>query len=159
VGEQIYRGLRVFGGGNTWPDSSDPRGEVGKDHSFMDATCQGRQIMEKAFEFFDQWLKSQQDFLDNWIRSQKELMDIWFDSIKKIQLSFSTMAGSQGVSPQIIGLFNSWFATMLNSTKAFNEGIMNLQNAWKTMIEKQMEMSKEIAKHFFALFPKVEETK
>jgi len=23
-------------GGNTWPDGSDPRGEVGKDHSFMD---------------------------------------------------------------------------------------------------------------------------
>jgi len=86
-------------------------------------------------------------------------MDIWFDSIEKIQMSFSTMAGSKGVSPQIIELFNSWFATMLNSTKAFNEGILNLQNAWKTMIEKQMEMSKEIAKHFFDLLKKGEETK
>jgi hypothetical protein len=115
--------------------------------------------MEKAFEFYDTWLKSQKDFLDNWIRSQKELMDIWFDSIKKIQLSFSTMAGSQGVSPQLLELFNSWFTIMLSSSKAFTEGITNLQNAWKTMIEKQMEMSKEIAKHFFDLVAKAEETK
>jgi hypothetical protein len=115
--------------------------------------------MEKAFEFFDPWVKSQKDFLDNWIRSQKELMDIWFDSIKKIQLSFSTMAGSRGVSPQIIELFNSWFTTMLSSSKAFNEGIMNLQNAWKTMIEKQMEMSKELTKQFLDLAAKAEETK
>jgi hypothetical protein len=29
--------------------------------------------MEKAFEFFDPWLKSQKDFLENRTGSQKEL--------------------------------------------------------------------------------------
>ena len=114
--------------------------------------------MEKAFEFFDPWLKSQKDFLGNWTGSQKELMDNWIESIKKIQLSFSTMAGSQGVSPQLLERFNSWYITMLSLSKAFTEGITNLQNAWKT-IEKQMEMSKEIAKRFFDLLKKGEETK
>ena len=114
--------------------------------------------MEKAFEFFDTWVKSQKDFLDIWIRSQKELMDIWLDSIKKIQLSFSIMAGSQRVSLQLLELFNSWFTTMLSLSKAFTEGITNLQNAWKT-IEKQMEMSKEITKQFLDLVAKAEETK
>jgi hypothetical protein len=88
-------------------------------------------IMEKAFEFFDTWLRSQKDFLNNWIRSQKELMDNWFDSIKKIQMSFSTMAGTLGGSPQLLELFNSWFTTMISLTKAFTEGITNLQNAWE----------------------------
>ena len=115
--------------------------------------------MEKAFEFFDTWVKSQKDFLDNWIRSQKELMDIWFDSIKKIQLSFSTMAGTRGVPPQLLERFNSWYITMLSSSRAFTEGITNLQDAWKTMIEKQMEMSKEITKQFLDLAAKGEETK
>jgi hypothetical protein len=31
---------------------------------------------------------------------------------------------------------------MLNLSKAFTEGITNLQNAWKTTIEKQMENDK-----------------
>ena len=115
--------------------------------------------MEKVFEFFDPWVKSQKDFLDNWLGSQKELMDNWLDSIKKIQMSFGTMAGTRGVSPQLLDLFNSWYTTMLSSSRAFTEGITNLQNAWKTMIEKQMEMSKELSKQFFALLPKVGETK
>jgi hypothetical protein len=89
-------------------------------------------IMEKAFDFFDTWLRSQKDFLNNrirlnnWIRSQKELMDNWFDSIKKVQMSFSTMVGPLGGSPQLLELFNSWFTTMLSLTKAFTEGITNL---------------------------------
>jgi hypothetical protein len=110
--------------------------------------------MEKAFEFFDPWLKSQKDFLNNWIRSQKELMDNWLDSIKKLRMSFDAMAGTQGGSQELFKLFNSWFTTMLISSEAFTEGITNLQNAWKTTIDKQIEMSKEIAKLFFDLFVK-----
>ena len=54
--------------------------------------------MEKAFEFFDTWVRSRKDFLDNWIRSQKELIDNWIEEITKIQQSVSTMAGSRGIS-------------------------------------------------------------
>ena len=115
--------------------------------------------MEKAFEFFDTWVKSQKDFLGNWTGSQKELMDNWIESIKKIQLSFSIMAGSQRVSLQLLELFNSWFTTMLSLSKAFTEGITNLQNAWKMMTEKQMEMSKGLSKQFLDLAARAEETK
>ncbi len=115
--------------------------------------------MEKAFEFFDTWLKSQKDFLDNWLRSQKELMDNWLDSIKKLQMSFGTLAGTKGGSQELFDLFNSWFTTMLGSSRAFTEGITNLQNAWKTTIEKQMEMSKELAKQFFEIYKQVGEKK
>ena len=115
--------------------------------------------MEKAFEFFDTWVRSQKDFLGNWTGSQKELMDNWLDSIKKIQLSFGTMAGTPRVTPQLLERFNSWYITMLSSSRAFTEGITNLQDAWKTMIEKQMEMSKELTKQFLDLVAKAEETK
>ena len=54
--------------------------------------------MEKAFAFFDTWVRSQRDFLDSWLRSQKELMVNWVEGIKKIQQSVSTMAVSPGVS-------------------------------------------------------------
>ena len=115
--------------------------------------------MEKAFEFFDPWVRSQKDFLDNWTGSQKELMDNWLESIKKIQLSFGTMEGSRRVSPQLLERFNSWYVTMLSSSMAFTEGITNLQNAWKTMTEKQMEMSKGLTKQFLDLVAWAEETK
>jgi predicted solute-binding protein len=124
----------------------------------MDATFQRRKVMEKAFEFIDPWLRSQKNFLDNWTGSQKELMDNWIESIKKIQLSFGTMADTRRVSPQLLERFNSWYITMLSSSRAFTEGITDLQNAWKTTIEKQMEMSKEFAKQFLDLAAKVEKT-
>jgi len=54
--------------------------------------------VEKAFEFFDTWLRSQKDFLENWIGSQKGLMENWIGAIKKIQQAVNTMTGSPGVS-------------------------------------------------------------
>jgi hypothetical protein len=86
-------------------------------------------------------------------------MDNWLEGIKKIQVSFGSMAGSQGGSPQLLELFNSWFTTILSSSKAFTEGITDLQNAWKTTIEKQMEMGKETSQHIINLLAKVGETK
>jgi len=115
--------------------------------------------MEKTLEFYDTWLDSQKNFLDNWTSSQKELMDNWLEGIKKIQTSFASITGSHGGSPQLLELFNSWFTTMLSSSKAFTEGVTNLQDAWKTTIEKQMEMGRETSKHIIDLLIKVGETK
>jgi hypothetical protein len=115
--------------------------------------------MEKAFEFFDPWLRSQKDCLDNWTGSQKELMDNWIESMRKIQLSFGTMEGTPRVSPQLLERFNSWYITMLSSSRALTEGITTLQDAWKTMMEKQMEMSEGFAKQFLDLAARADETK
>lgn len=41
--------------------------------------------------------------------------------------------------------------------KVFTEGSLKLQEAWKETIDKQMEMSKEIAKYFLDLFKQKEE--
>jgi hypothetical protein len=116
-------------------------------------------MMENPIEFFDAWLKSQKDFMDNWLGSQKGMMENWLDATKKIQYSFGAIAGSRGGSHQLFEIFNSWFSTMLNSSKVFTESIANLQNAWKEMTQKQMDMNKEIAGHFMDLFSKMGEAK
>jgi hypothetical protein len=92
--------------------------------------------MEMTPEFYTTWLDSQKDFLDKLLISQKELTDNWIEALKKI----GTMPDSQ----QGFTLFSLWFTTMLNSMKAYTEGITNLQNTWKTMIKQQMEVSKKI---------------
>ena len=115
--------------------------------------------MEKAFEFFDIWLWSQKDFLESWTGSQKGLMNEWIEATRKIHLSFSSMAGSQAGSPQAFALFSSWFTTMLNSMTAFTEGMTNLQDIWKAMVDKQVEINKEIAGYIFETLHGVGEKK
>jgi len=105
--------------------------------------------MGKAFEFFDIWLRSQKDFLESWTRSQKGLMDDWLEATRKIRQSFDSMTSSQASTSQAFGLFSSWFTTMLNSMTAFIGGMTNLQNIWKTMVDKQVEINKEIAGYIF----------
>jgi hypothetical protein len=92
--------------------------------------------MEKTSEFYTTWLDSQKVFLDKLLISQKELTDNWIEALKKI----ATMPDSE----HGFTLFSVWFTTMLNSMKAFTEGIANLQDTWKTMLKQQMEVSKKI---------------
>jgi len=115
--------------------------------------------VEKAFEFYATLLKSQQDFLNNWFKCQKELMDTWLEGVKRIQMSLGIMAGSQGGSHQFFDLYNSWVSTMVSSSKSFSEGFTNFQNAWKAMIERQIEMGKETSKQLMDTFKKGEETR
>jgi hypothetical protein len=115
--------------------------------------------VEKLFEFYTTWLRLQQDFLIGWFTCQKELMGNWLEGVKSMQMPFGIMAGSQGGSQQFVDLYNSWVSTMANSSKGFVEGITNFQNAWKTMMERQMEMSKETSKQLMDTFKRGGETK
>jgi hypothetical protein len=104
--------------------------------------------MERASDFFDAWLKLQRGFIENWL-----------ETTKKIQQSFSNTTGFYAGPPQFPDFFNPWFTIMLNTSKAFTEWVVNLQNLWRTMIEKQMEISKEITEQFFKSVIKAEEIK
>ena len=115
--------------------------------------------MEKFFEFYTTWLKSQQDFLNNWFRYQTELMGNWLEGVKSLQMPFSVMAGSKGGSQHFSDLYTSWLSVMTSSSKAYIEGITNFQNAWKTMIGRQMEMGKETSKQVVGPFKEGKETR
>lgn len=108
--------------------------------------------MEKGLEFFDAWVKSQKEFLETWLQSQKEFLANWSESIKKLQESFVNMGSSQeGPGKEMADLFNSWFTTMVNSSKVFSDEAVKIQETWKNTFEKQMEMSREMVKNLSRL--------
>jgi hypothetical protein len=110
--------------------------------------------MEKAYEFFEGWVKSQRDFLDNWVKTQKEFMENWTEATKKFQEAFFSRVGSHNGpgGEEIIELYDAWINTMVNSSKVFTDEAIRIQETWKNTVEKQMEMSKEIVKNFSNFF-------
>lgn len=116
--------------------------------------------MEKALEFFDAWAKNQKDFMENWTKSQKAFLENWAEATKKLQESFLNLGGPQeGPMKEMSNYFNSWVNTMVSSSKTFTDQAMNMQEAWKGTVEKQMEMSREMAKKFLELFKQAGEKK
>lgn len=107
------------------------------------------EVMEKGTEFFDAWIKSQKEFMDNWLKAQKEFMENWTDATKKLQESFMNLGGPQeGPAKEMFNLYNSWVTTMTNSSKVFSDEALKMQDAWKSSVEKQMEMLKGFSELF-----------
>ncbi len=109
--------------------------------------------MEKGLDFFDTWVKSQREFLDNWMKSQKEFMENWMESVEKLRQVFPVPGGSPEGMPAkgMIDFYNSWLTTMISSSKTFTDEAVKVQETWKDTVEKQMEMSREMAKNYFNL--------
>ena len=109
--------------------------------------------MEKGMEFFDAWVKSQNEFLETWLKSQKELLTNWTESIQKLQASFLNLEGfKEGTGKEMLDLFNPWFNYMTNSAKVFSDEVVKIQETSKGTFEKQMEMSRDMVKNFSELF-------
>jgi hypothetical protein len=116
--------------------------------------------MEKGLEFFDAWVKSQKEFLDTWLQSQKEFLADWSESIRKLQESCVNMGSSQeGPGKETAALFNSWFTTIVNSSKVFSDEAVKIQETWKNTIEKQMEITGEMVKNLSGCFMQTGERK
>jgi len=112
--------------------------------------------MEKAAEILETWFKSQREFMENWTKSQKEFMENWTESSKKLQESFLNLDALKEGMPgkEMFTMYNSWFNTMVNSSKIFTDEAIKIQDTWKTSVEKQMEMSQEMFKKFPEFFKK-----
>jgi hypothetical protein len=116
--------------------------------------------MEKVVEIVDAWVKSQKEFMENWVKSQKEFMGKWTDATKKMQESFASMGGAQeGPAKEMLTFYNSWLTTMVNSSKVFADEAGKIQETWKTTIEKQMDMSREMVKNMSEHFKQAGEKK
>ncbi len=105
---------------------------------------------KKNAEYFEMWMTLQKEFLDNWMKSQKEFMENWLEGVKKLQESFLNLDGGQAGKPgkEMLNMYNTWFNTMVNSSKVFTDEAMKIQETLKTSAEKQMGMGKEIFKTF-----------
>ena len=116
--------------------------------------------MDKAMELVDSWMKSQKEFMDNLVKSQKEATEKWAEATKKMQASMMSLGGSQeGPAKEVMGLYNSWLTTMVNSAKSFADESGKIQATWKSTVEKQMEMTREMVSKLSELFKQTAEKK
>ena len=112
--------------------------------------------MDKMMELVDSWIKSQKELLNNCAQSQKEGVEGWLDATKKMQESLMNMGGSQeGPAKEALTLYNSWLTTMVTSAKAFSDESGKIQETWKSTVEKQMEMTREMVQKLADYFQPV----
>ncbi len=106
--------------------------------------------MNEAAEIFESWFKLQKEFMDKWMKSQKEFMENWTEASRKLQESFFNLGGAkEGVAgKEILGAYNTWLNMMMDSSRIFTDEAIKIQESWKTSVEKQMEMSKEMFRNF-----------
>jgi len=108
------------------------------------------QFLEIGPAFLTSWLKSQRDLLENWGKSQREFLETRMQSTKNFQQAFLDMAELKEGS-EASKFFESWFSTFTESCKNLANEMNNIQDIWKTTVEKQMETSGEMAKKFFEI--------
>jgi len=102
--------------------------------------------MQEAGEIFESWFKLQKEFMENWMKSQKEFMENWTEASRKWQESFLNLGGAKEgfAGKEMLGAYNAWLNKMMDSSRIFTDEATKLQETWKTSVEKQMEMSKEM---------------
>ncbi len=103
---------------------------------------------KKNVEYFEMLMKQLKEFMDIWITSQKEFMESWLEASRKLQESFLSAGGGQLGKPEkdMLGMYNTWFNTIVNSSKVFTDQAMKMQEAWRAAAEEQMKMGSRIVK-------------
>jgi hypothetical protein len=106
-------------------------------------------------EFMESWMKAQKEFIESWVKAQSVFMEKWDEATRKIEESFGGAGSRQnsGIS-ETFSLYRSWLKTLADSSKAFADESGRLQETWKDTVEKQMDMTSDMAKNFFEAFQK-----
>ena len=112
---------------------------------------EGEKMEGMGFDVFNSWMKSQKEVSDTLLKSQRELMDNWMSTTRNMQASFLALltgekSGGAKSADEITKLAESWRLFMYDSSKVLNDNIVRMQDGWKTAFDKQMDMSKELAK-------------
>jgi hypothetical protein len=113
------------------------------------------ETMDKMIEFVDTMMKSQKEFMENWVNSQRQFMQSWTDAAKIMQGSLLSMGEPQeGTSKEMVNLYRSALATMMDSSKVLTDEAEKMQDTWKKSVEKQLDMSRDMVKNFSEFFQK-----
>ncbi|HEY8119437.1 MAG TPA: hypothetical protein VIE91_09375 [Methylophilaceae bacterium] len=109
--------------------------------------------MEKQLEYFDVLANTQKQVLNNLVTAQKDLRAQWLDSMSKVHSTVTSIPGIPETpqSKEALNQFNTWFNTMLTSTKTFSDEALKMQENWNTAFEKQLDISREVVKSFSEL--------
>jgi hypothetical protein len=103
-------------------------------------------MMQTQLDYFDAVANTQKQAMDNLLSAQKQLRVQWLDSMQKMQGSLTSLPGTPDI-PQVkeaVNLFNNWFSTMLNASKAIGDEALSLQESWNAALEKQVAINREV---------------
>ncbi len=102
--------------------------------------------METQLDYFDAWTNTQKAFMGNMLNAQKELRSQWLDAAEMVQESVGKLPGIQDhpQAKEAFDLYNTWFRTMLNTTRALGDEALKVQETLNSSIEKQIEVGREM---------------
>jgi hypothetical protein len=109
--------------------------------------------MNNVMNMVDSCMKTQKDFMDGYAKAQKEGLERWAEATMKLQKPFLNMAGTQeGPMKDVLGFYNNGLTTMMNSARTVADESAKIQESWKSAVEKQMEMAREMTRQMTAFF-------
>jgi len=112
-----------------------------------------RTKMNNVMEMVDSCMNAQKDFMNSCVNAQKDGMERWTEATMKLQEPLLNMGGTPaGPMKDMMGFYKSCLTTMMNSTKTVAEESGKMQDAWKSAVEKQMEMSREMMQKMTVFF-------
>lgn len=102
--------------------------------------------METQLDYFDAVANTQKQAMDNLLAAQKQLNAQWLDTMQKMQESVTSLPGTPDIpqAKEAVNLFNNWFSTMLNASKAIGDEAIKLQASWNGALEKQVAINREV---------------
>ena len=112
--------------------------------------------MKSVMDMVDSCMKTQKDFMDSCTKAQKEGLERWAEATEKLQKPFLNMVGAQeGPMKDMLGFYSNGLTTMMNSARTVADESGKIQEAWKSGVEKQMGMAREMTRQMTAFFQPV----
>ena len=112
--------------------------------------------MNNVMDMMDSCVKTQTDFMDSCAKAQKAGLERWTEATVKLQKPFLNMVGTQeGPMKDMLGFYNNGLMTMMNSAKTVADESGRIQESWKSAVEKQMEMTREMMQKMTGFFQQV----
>ena len=116
--------------------------------------------MNNVMDLVDSCMKTQKDFMDSCTKAQKDGLERWAEATVKLQKPFLNMMGTQeGPMRDLLGFYSNGLTTMMNSAKTVADESGRIQEVWKSTVEKQMEMTREMVGKLSELFKQTAEKK
>ena len=109
--------------------------------------------MNNVMDMVDSCMKTQKDFMDSCTKAQKEGLERWAEATVKLQKPFLNMVGTQeGPMKELLGFYSNGLTTMMNSAKTVADESGRIQEVWKSTVEKQVEMAREMMEKMTVCF-------
>ena len=119
----------------------------------------GTNMENKANEMVDTWVKAQKEFSDNVLKAQKEGVERWAEAVAKLQESFLGCSLPDGPVKEARNFYASLMTVVVSSVKAVAEDSAKIQETMKAGMDRQVQMSREVAQRFTSLFPTAAQAK